>query len=162
MGFCFRVLKSNRDPKKVSGSFREKTGASHMKIRNLLITLLLSVAMASPGAAQDLTGTWEISTQGGRGGPQTSTLVLAQDGETLTGTITFSLGGRGGRGGGPQELEFSNGTVDGSAFSFTVTLSFQGNSIDLNYSGTGDGDEMSGTRGGPRGGGQPFTGQKQG
>ena len=35
-----------------------------MKIRNLLITLLLSVAMASPGAAQDLTGTWEISTQG--------------------------------------------------------------------------------------------------
>ncbi|GIS79633.1 MAG: hypothetical protein CM1200mP14_11990 [Gammaproteobacteria bacterium] len=75
-----------------------------MKIRNLLITLLLSVAMASPGAAQDLTGTWEISTQGGRGGPQTSTLVLAQDGETLTGTITFSLGGRGGRGGGPQEL----------------------------------------------------------
>lgn len=132
-----------------------------MKIRNLLITLLLSVAMASPGAAQDLTGTWEISTQGGRGGPQTSTLVLAQDGETLTGTITFSLGGRGGRGDGPQELEFSNGTVDGSAFSFTVTLSFQGNSIDLNYSGTVDGDEMSGTRGGPRGGGQPFTGQKQ-
>ena len=133
-----------------------------MKIRNLLITLLLSVAMASPGAAQDLTGTWEISTQGGRGGPQTSTLVLAQDGETLTGTITFSLGGRGGRGGGPQALEVSNGTVDGSAFSFTVTLSFQGNSIDLNYSGTVDGDEMSGTRGGPRGGGQPFTGQKQG
>ena len=133
-----------------------------MKIRNLLITLLLSVAMASPGAAQDLTGTWEISTQGGRGGPQTSTLVLAQDGEALTGTMTFSLGGPGGRGGGSQELEVSNGTVDGNSFSFTVTLSFQGNSFDLNYSGTVDGDEMSGTRGGPRGGGQPFTGQKQG
>ena len=133
-----------------------------MKIRNLLITLLLSVAMASPGAAQDLTGTWEISTQGGRGGPQTSTLVLAQDGEALTGTMTFSLGGPGGRGGGSQELEVSNGTVDSNSFSFTVTLSFQGNSFDLNYSGTVDGDEMSGTRGGPRGGGQPFTGQKQG
>ena len=133
-----------------------------MKIRNLSITLLLSVAMASPGAAQDLTGTWEISTQGGRGGPQTSTLVLAQDGEALTGTMTFSLGGPGGRGGGSQELEVSNGTVDGNSFSFTVTLSFQGNSFDLNYSGTVDGDEMSGTRGGPRGGGQPFTGEKQG
>ena len=133
-----------------------------MKIRNLLITLLLSVAMASPGAAQDLTGTWEISTQGGRGGPQTSTLVLAQDGEALTGTMTFSLGGPGGRGGGSQELEVSTGTVDGNSFSFTVTLSFQGNSFDLNYSGTVDGDEMSGTRGGPRGGGQPFTGEKQG
>ena len=51
-----------------------------MNMRNLSITLLLSAAIASPGAAQDLTGTWEISTQGGRGGPQTSTLVLAQDG----------------------------------------------------------------------------------
>ena len=132
-----------------------------MKMRNLSITLLLSAAIVSPGAAQDLTGTWEISTQGGRGGPQTSTLVLAQDGETLTGTMTFSLGGRGGRGGGPQELEVSNGTVDGNSFSFIVTLSFQGNSIDLNYSGTIDGDEMSGTRAGPRGGGQPFTGEKQ-
>ena len=130
-----------------------------MKMRNLSITLLLSAALASPVAAQDLTGTWEISTQGGRGGPQTSTLVLAQDGETLTGTMTFSLGGRGG---GPQEFEVSNGTVDGNSFSFTVTLSFQGNSIDLNYSGTVDGDEMSGTREGPRGGGQPFTGEKQG
>jgi hypothetical protein len=133
-----------------------------MKMRNLSITLLLSAAIASPGAAQDLPGTWEISTQGGRGGPQTSTLVLAQDGETLTGTMTFSLGGRGGGGGGPQEFEVSNGTVDGNSFSFIVTLSFQGNSIDLNYSGTVDGDEMSGTRGGPRGGGQPFTGKKLG
>ena len=129
-----------------------------MKMRNLSITLLLSAAIASPGAAQDLAGTWEISTQGGRGGPQTSTLVLAQDGETLTGTMTFSFGGRGGGGGGPQEFEVSNGTVDGNSFSFTVTLSLQGNSIDLNYSGTVDGKEMSGTRGGPRGGGQPFTG----
>jgi len=97
-----------------------------MNMRNLSITLLLSAAIASPGAAQDLTGTWEISTQGGRGGP--------------------------------QELEVSNGTVDGNSFSFTVTLTFQGNSIDLNYSGTVDGDEISGTRGG----GQPFTGKKQG
>ena len=133
-----------------------------MKIRNLSITLLLSAAIASPGAAQDLTGTWEISTQGGRGGPQTSTLVLAQDGEALTGTMTFSLGGPGGRGGGSQELEVSNGTVDSNSFSFTVTLSFQGNSFDLSYSGTVDGNEMAGTRGGPRGGGQPFTGEKQG
>ena len=112
MVFCFRVLKSNRDPERFSGSFREKTGASYMKIRNLSITLLLSAAIASPGAAQDLTGTWEISTQGGRGGPQTSTLVLAQDGEALTGTMKFSLGGPGGRGGGAQELEVANGTVE--------------------------------------------------
>ena len=62
---------------------------------------------------------------------------------------------------GPQELEVSNGTVDGNSFSFTATLSVQGNSIDLNYSGTVDGDEMSGTLSGPNGGGAPFTGEKQ-
>ena len=162
MEFCSRVPKSRRKPEKCFGSFREKTGALHMKIRNLSMTLLLSAAIVSPGVAQDLTGTWEISTQGGRGGPQTSTLVLVQDGEALTGTMKFSLGGPGGRGGGAQELEVANGTVEDNSFSFTVTLSVQGNSFDLNYSGTVDGDEMSGTRGGPRGGGQPFTGQKQG
>ena len=84
--------------------------------------------------------------------------MLVQDGETLTGTMMFNLPEQAG---GPQELEVSNGTVDGNSFSFTVTLSLQGNSITLNYSGAVDGDEMSGTRGGPRGGGQSFTGQRQ-
>lgn len=56
----------------------------------------------------------------------------------------------------------SNGTVDGNSFSFTVTLRLQGNSITLHYSGTVDADELSGTRGGPRGGGQSLTGQRQG
>jgi len=121
--------------------------------------LVAAVAFTAAPAEGQLAGTWEITTQGGRGGPQTSALVLAQDGETLTGTMMFNLPEQAG---GPQELEVSNGTVDGNSFSFTVTLSLQGNSIDLNYSGTVDGDEMSGTRGGPRGGGQSFTGEKQG
>jgi hypothetical protein len=121
--------------------------------------LVAAAAFTATPVAGQLAGRWEVTTQGGRGGPQTSTLMLVQDGETLTGTMTLGLPEQAG---GPQELEVSNGTVDGSSFSFTVTLSFQGNSIDLNYSGTVDGDEMSGTRGGPRGGGQPFTGEKQG
>ncbi len=125
----------------------------------LFVALVAAAAFTAAPVAGQLAGTWEVTTRGGRGGPQTSTLVLAQDGETLTGTMTFSLGGRGG--GGAQELEVSDGTVDGNSFSFSVTLSFQGNSIDLSYSGTVDGDEMSGTRGGPRGGGAPFTGEKQ-
>ena len=121
--------------------------------------LVAAVAFTAAPVEGQLAGTWEVTTQGGRGGPQTSALVLAQDGETLTGTMMFNLPEQAG---GPQELEVSNGTVDGNSFSFTVTLSLQGNSIDLNYSGTVDGDEMSGTRGGPRGGGQSFTGEKQG
>jgi len=119
--------------------------------------LVAAAAFTAAPVAGQLAGTWEV-TQQGRQGTQTSTLVLAQDSETLTGTMTFSLPEQAG---GPQELEVSNGTVDGNSFSFTVTLSLQGNSIDLNYSGTVDGDEMSGTRGGPRGGSAPFTGEKQ-
>jgi hypothetical protein len=121
--------------------------------------LVAAVAFTAAPVEGQLAGTWEVTTQGGRGGPQTSALVLAQDGGTLTGTMMFNLPEQAG---GPQELEVSNGMVDGNSFSFTVTLSIQGNSIDLNYSGTVDGDEMSGTRGGPRGGGQSFTGEKQG
>jgi len=121
--------------------------------------LVAAAAFTAAPVSGQLAGTWEVTTQGGPLGPQTSTLVLAQDGETLTGTMMFNLPEQAG---GPQELEVANGTVDGSSFSFTVTLSLQGNSIDLNYSGTVDGDEMTGTRGGPRGGGQSFTGQKQG
>ena len=125
----------------------------------ILAALVAAAAFTATPVTGKLAGTWEVTTQGGRGGPQTSTLVLVQDGETLTGTMMFNLPEQAG---GPQELEVSHGTVDGNSFSFTVTLSLQGNSIDLNYSGTVDGDEMSGTRGGPRGGGQSFTGQKQG
>jgi hypothetical protein len=119
--------------------------------------LVAAAAFTAAPVAGQLAGTWEV-TQQGRQGTQTSALVPAQDSETLTGTMTFSLSEQAG---GPQELEVSNGTVDGNSFSFTVTLSLQGNSIDLNYSGTVDGDEMSGTRGGPRGGSAPFTGEKQ-
>ena len=124
----------------------------------ILAALVAAAAFTATPVTGQLAGTWEVTTQGGRGGPQTSTLVLVQDGETLTGTMMFNLPEQAG---GPQELEVSNGTVDGNSFSFTVTLSLQGNSITLNDSGAVDGDEMSGTRGGPRGGGQSFTGQRQ-
>lgn len=133
-----------------------------MNRRAILAALVGAAAItAAPAAAQDLSGTWTLSSQGRRGGPQTSTLVLVQDGESLTGTLTLTLGRRGG-GGGPMELEISDGTVDGSSFSFTITLTFGDNSFDRNYSGTVDGDEISGTIQGGRGGGQPFTGTRGG
>ncbi len=87
----------------------------------IFAALVAAAAFTAAPVAGQLAGTWEVTTQGGRGGPQTSTLVLAQDGETLTGTMMFGLPEQAG---GPQELEVSNGTVDGNSFSFTVTLSF--------------------------------------
>ena len=66
-----------------------------MNCRNILYALFLSVAVTSPTVAQDLTGTWEISTQGGRIGPQTMTLVVIQEGQGFTGTLTRTVSGRG-------------------------------------------------------------------
>ena len=138
-----------------------------MKYRAFLTALLAIAAMsAAPAAAQNLTGTWQLSFEGRRG-PQTSTLALVQSGSSLTGTVTQSFGGRrggggGGGGGDSQTLDIEDGTVDGDSFSFSYTITFGDNSIALSYSGTFDGDAMEGTIQGGRGGGRPFTGERGG
>ena len=138
--------------------------------RRTIVAALVAVAAlsAAPVAAQDLTGTWELSQQTQRG-QRTSTLALVQDGAELTGTLTLTLGGRrggGGGGGGAQEVTVEEGMVSGNNFSFSITLSFGGNSITQEYSGTVDGDAMEGeiAGGGRRGGGgpRPFTGTRGG
>ncbi|MCH7532992.1 MAG: hypothetical protein IIB36_14725 [Gemmatimonadetes bacterium] len=140
-----------------------------MNYRTVGAALVAVAALsAAPVAAQNLTGTWELSQETQRG-PRTSTLALVQDGTTLTGTLTLTLGGRrgggGGGGGGPREFEIEDGTVEGNSFSFTMTLSFGDNSFTQEYSGTFDGDSMEGeiAGGGRRGGGggpRPFTGKR--
>jgi len=117
---------------------------------------------AAPLAGQDLTGTWEITAQGQRGA-RNMTLALVQDGGALTGTVTFTMGGRrggGGGGGGEQTIEISDGEVDGSAFSFAMTITRGGNSFTQAFSGTFEEDAMEGSIEGGRGGGQPFTGER--
>jgi len=139
-----------------------------MTVRSILaVTALAASVAAAPVAAQGVTGTWELSAEGGRG-PQTITLELVASGEALTGTVTMAMGGpRGGRGGGggpggggPQALEITDGTVSGDTFSFSIVLARGGNSVTMHYSGSVDGDEMEGTIEGGRGGGRPFTGQR--
>lgn len=133
---------------------------------NVRVTLFAVAAVAAltsvPAAAQGLTGTWQLTSQTQRG-PQNTTITLVQDGSELTGTATFSFGGRrGGGGGGGQTIDLSNGSVDGNAFSFDLVLDFGGNSVTLSYSGTFEGDSMEGTIEGGRGGGRPFSGERGG
>ena len=134
--------------------------------RSALLTALLTTAVLTtapaPASAQSLAGTWEISSETGRG-TRTQTLTLTVDGMTLTGTISFTGGGRrggGGGGGGPQSIEISDGTIDGSSFTFTVTRNFGGNDFSQVYSGTFEGNTIEGTIEGGRGGGRPFTGKR--
>jgi hypothetical protein len=140
-----------------------------MNCRVFSAALIVAASLvAVPVAAQDMSGDWEITSEGRRG-PQTSTMTIVQADGALTGSMTLTMGGGrrgggggGGGGGGAQEIEISKGEVDGNTFSFTVVLSFGGNSIERAYSGTFDGDSMEGTAEGGRGGGQPFTGKRGG
>jgi len=132
-----------------------------MKLRSVLTLVLTAAALnAAPATAQNLTGTWQISSEGRRGSV-TRTLVLHQDGATLTGTMSFGGGGGPRGGGGPPEVEISDGTVDGATFHFTVKMDFGGRgSIEQVYSGHYESDFMEGTIEGGRGGSQPFMGTR--
>ncbi len=135
--------------------------------RNALVTALITAAAltAAPASAQNLSGMWELTAQGGRGS-QIQTLSLAVDGMTLTGTVTRTGGGgrRGGGGGGPQVLEISDGSIDGSTFTVTITRTRGDNAFSQVYTGTIEGETLTGTiaGGGRRGGGQPqpFTAKR--
>lgn len=132
-----------------------------MKLRAVLTLALTAAAInAAPAAAQNLTGTWQITSEGRRGSV-TRTLVLRQDGTTVTGTMSFGGGGGPRGGGGPPDVEISDGTVDGATFKFTVTMDFGGRgSIQQVYSGHYEADFMEGTIEGGRGGSQPFMGTR--
>ena len=116
----------------------------------VVMATLFVAAVSVPALAEaQVTGTWELSAEGPRGA-QSMVLVLNVDGGDLTGTLTMQrMGGRGGggggRSGGAPEMTLNEGQLDGSSFSFTVTLSMRGNSIVQEFTGTVDGDAMSGT-----------------
>ena len=98
-------------------------------------------------AQSNVAGTWTGEAQG-RGGTQEVTLVLAVDGNALTGTFTQ----------GDQSAAISEGMVDGDTVSFQRTV---GRGFMLTYSGEVDGDTLTLTPmfDGGRGGGRPGGGR---
>ncbi len=99
----------------------------------------------------NLTGKWKLSYTTPEGAEEsTADLTMAPDG-ALSGTFT--------RQGGPVSI--SNGWVSADKFSFTVTVTFGGNSFEVYFSGTFEGNAMKGTL---SGGGVTidFTGTKPG
>jgi hypothetical protein len=137
--------------------------------RRLLLAaaLLAATAMATPVLAQDMSGSWALTSETPRGA-QTMTLVVVQDGSELTGTLTMQRmgggprgGGGGGGGGGPMEIEISDGSFSDGKFSFSVMLGRGDRTFSQEFTGRVKGDEMNGTiAGGPRGGDRTFTGAR--
>ena len=139
--------------------------------RPLLALVFLLIALPSGARAQSLTGSWQLEAEGPRG-VQTITLQLVHEGGELTGTAEMAMRGRPGGGGGGgggrpagggrmMEMEVTDGSVDGNRFTFLLVRAFNGNTIETQYSGTFEGNEMTGTISGGRGGERPFTGTRQ-
>ncbi len=91
--------------------------------------IALTLASVGPGFAQDASGTWQFTVELDVGGG-TPTFVFVQDGDTLSGTYQGTFG--------QAELE---GTIVGAQIEFW----FETQGIKAIYTGTLDGDTMSGT-----------------
>jgi hypothetical protein len=106
---------------------------------------------AAPAAtsAVDLTGTWALQVVTDNG-TRTPTVVIKQDGDKITGQYKSQIG----------EAPIA-GKIKGNEFSFQVTLSFEGNSFTIVYTGTADQNEMKGRVDVADLGGGTFTGKKQ-
>jgi len=99
--------------------------------------------------AADISGTWKltVTTTAGTGTP---TLVLTQQGEMLTGTYTGRFGES------PITGTFKDGAID-----FAFEASGPMGSAQVTYSGTVEGDTMSGNMQMGAMAGGAFTGKKQ-
>lgn len=113
-----------------------------IRIARRLITLaaflfLFHMAYSSLWSSQadsiNVSGKWDVTVQSPEG-TATPTITLAQNGEKITGTYMGKMGKAG--------LE---GTLKGKDIKFVVVLKFQGQPINVTYSGTVEGDAMKGT-----------------
>lgn len=119
-----------------------------MKVRAFAVLLCTMLWIGSAYAA-DISGTWKltVNTSAGTGTP---TLVVAQAGETLTGTYTGRFG----------ESPIT-GTFKDGALNFSFDASGPMGSAHVTYTGTVAGDTMSGNMQMGDMAGGTFTGKRQ-
>jgi len=113
--------------------------------RNFLSLLVSFFALALVSLAADVTGKWTAMVPG-RDGSQETTIVLKQDGDKLTGSLTSPRG----------ERQISEGKVTGDSLSFTIETQ-RGK---FTYTGTVSGSEIKFKRAGGQGEPREFTARK--
>jgi len=106
-----------------------------MKLRSAVVFTFLLVGLALSAFAADVSGQW-TSTFTTQIGEQHYTYTFKVDGEKLTGTAKNDMG----------SSEIANGTVKGDDISFVENLDFNGNKIEITYTGKIAGDEIKFTR----------------
>jgi len=113
------------------------------------VLLILAGSTLAADAPANVAGAWELTSEG-RNGPMTQTLTIEQDGATIKGTL------KGQRGDAPLE-----GTVAGNKITFSVKHQTQnGDTMELEYTGTVDGDSIQGKVHSERFGERDFTAKR--
>jgi hypothetical protein len=102
-----------------------------------IMALVLFPTLLS-GQDIDVTGDWEMTTESPRG-ERTQTIHIEQDGEKLT--VTMQGGMRGGQGG--EEIT-AEGTIQGNKVEWSFTRNTPRGDFTTKYTGTVDGDTMTG------------------
>ncbi len=108
--------------------------------------IALFVLLTPLSAAAELAGNWTLTINTPRG-EQNPTLEVSLNDGVYSGTY-YSMRG---------PVPLNNVTSNGSGFSFDITVTVPIGDIDVSYTGTIDGDKMSGKVVNPRGE-VPFTG----
>lgn len=96
-----------------------------------LVVAMLSLVLAAMGA--DVSGTWKGSVPGRDGNTREISFQFKADGGKLTGSMLGPMG---------NEVDISEGKVDGQDLSFKVVLELNGSAVSLNYTGKLDGDDL--------------------
>lgn len=104
-----------------------------MKIR-MIAWSLLAAGMALAG---DVTGKWTAQVPGRGGNTREVTYNLKADGSKLTGTTTGFQG---------NDIQITDGTVDGDNISFTTKVDTPNGAMVMKYTGKVSGDEIKMTQ----------------
>ena len=118
----------------------------------LALALTLASVPASRASAQTssdfsaVLGAWEMTLETPRGS-MTQTLTFVAEGDELTGSAMAPNG----------TIQLQNVSFEDGRISFQVTRSFRNREITQSYSATIEGDQMTGTVSGARGGDREFT-----
>lgn len=100
--------------------------------RNIIIFSAALLLLAGSALAQDVSGEWEITSEG-RQGPRTQTIKIEQDGEKITVTMEGRMG----------EVT-GEGTIKDNKIEWKITRTMRDMEMTITYTGTVDGDTMSG------------------
>ena len=100
--------------------------------RHIIIFSAALLLLAGSALAQDVSGEWDLTSEG-RQGPQTQTIKIEQDGEKITVTLEGRMG----------EVT-GEGTIKDNKIEWKITRTMREMEMITTYTGTVDGDAMSG------------------